>query len=601
MGSRRFGVWAAGLSVLWSASIVWSSPIGQEIADKVTIASYRNYLDNTLYTHNSHNRDGFYGAQHNPARTNIRDTLQGFGLTTELQPFSYSGTKYNVVATQVGRVYPDSHFIIGGHYDSAQTPGADDDASGVAGVLEIARILSTYRTDYTIKYIAFDFEEYGLIGSEAYVQSHPDDDIVGMVSLDMIAYNSGSHSCNIFGRSSSASVVTALGTAAGLYGNNLVAYYPGPSSLSDHAPFEIAGFPACLLIEGGYEANPCYHQSCDSVDTAGYIDYAFARDMTRTVAGYLADNARAHPVDCNSNGIEDVCDVSCSASGCSGVVGCGQSIDCNGNFYPDECEGGDLCPPTDLHWVQAPVPISTTSVTMSVSATDPAGVEYFFYASGAGAHASGWQAAQTYTDAGLYVNHSYSYRAKARDLSAQHNETPYTSLVSLATFIETPVGLSFGIITDTSIQVTALDTFTRLNQNLSGLYFEVTTLDGTPVGGSAVNTWTQLTSSPTVTATGLSADTTYRFRVKARNYYGANETPWYPLSGFSNQATTGGVICSPLGDVNGDGALDGLDIGGFVRAKLGVAPLAGENQVCADFGGTLEQDIAAFVTALLDQ
>ena len=54
-----------------------------------------------------------------------------------------------------------------------------------------------------------------------------------------------------------------------------------------------------------------------------------------------------------------------------------------------------------------------------------------------------------------------------------------------------------------------------------------------------------------------------------------------------------------MGDVNGDGLVDGLDIDGFVRAKTGGSLLPGENQACANFGGSLEQDIAAFIALLL--
>jgi C1A family cysteine protease len=259
----------------------------------------------------------------------------------------------------------------------------------------------------------------------------------------------------------------------------------------------------------------------------------------------------------------------------------------------------DQQPPADLHWVQQPTTISTTAITMSAYADDPSGVDYYFSATGAGSHSSGWQSSQTYTDASLQVNRSYSYRVKASDRATPYeNETPYTDAVTIATFIQTPTGLSFGAITDTSIQLNALGTFTRLSQNLSGLYFEATTLDGTPVGGAEVNTWTQLSSSQTATATGLSPGTAYRFRVKARNYYGVAETPWYPASGYLEQATTG-ISCHLLGDMNDDDVVNGLDIDGFVRAKLGGEPFTGDNQACADFGGTMEQDIAAFVAVLL--
>jgi hypothetical protein len=579
------------LTVAWPAS---SSEIGLTIANQVSQTSFQNYLDNSLYTHNGHNRDALYGAQHNPARTNIQNTFQSFGLSTQLEAFSYSGTKYNVVATQPGTAYASRHYIIGAHYDSAGNPGADDDASGVAAVLEIARIMSAYRPEYTIKYIAFDAEEYGLIGSKAYVNSHPNDDILGMISLDMIAYDTGGDDCVIYGRSTSVSIKYALANAIDLYGNGLSVSVLGALDASDHAPFEGEGIQACLLIEA--DDNPNYHTSTDSVDTANYIDYAYAVKMTRSVAGWLADRAHPHAPDCNSNGIDDTCDTSCSHPGCSGVPGCGQSADYNANWFPDECEGGDLAPPTDLQWVQQPTTISTTAITMSAFAQDPSGVEYNFIATGAGSQSSGWQTSQVYTNSNLQINRNYTYQAKARDQSPQHNETlTGTTTVTLATFIETPTALTVGAVTETSIQVTAPGTFTRLASAQSGLYFEVLDPGDNPVGGSNANAWVK---TQTITATGLTSGVTYRFRVKARNYYGENETAWYPASGYTSQATQG-ASCTLLGDMNGDGLVNGSDVGGFVRTKLGGTLLPGENAACANYGGTLEQDIADFVGDLL--
>jgi hypothetical protein len=103
----------------------------------------------------------------------------------------------------------------------------------------------------------------------------------------------------------------------------------------------------------------------------------------------------------------------------------------------------------------------------------------------------------------------------------------------------------------------------------------------------------------TVTATGLTPGTTYRFRVKARNWYGVDETPWYPASGYADHQTSP-PPCTLLGDMNGDAVITGADIDAFVRARLGAAPLAGENPGCANYGGTLDQDIAAFVADLLN-
>jgi hypothetical protein len=76
-----------------------------------------------------------------------------------------------------------------------------------------------------------------------------------------------------------------------LYGHGLVPALGGDVPGSDHAPFEANGFQACLLIEGNIYNNGNYHQPSDTVDTAGYIDYAYATEMTRSTVGFLATEA----------------------------------------------------------------------------------------------------------------------------------------------------------------------------------------------------------------------------------------------------------------------------------------------------------------------
>ena len=335
------------LGVLVLSVAAAASEIGQQIASRINVATYRYYLDGRLYTHDGDDRGtewfGF-GPEHDLARDNIAATFQGFGLSVELQGIDVDGLYYNVVATQLGTVYPDSYYVIGAHYDSVGNPGADDDASGVAGLLEIARVLSLYATEYTIKYIAFDQEEMGLVGSFAYVQDHLADDIRGMIQLDMIAHNNGQYGCEIYGRPQSDPLKLALADAINLYGNGLTAWVYGQHDSSDHAPFEWAGFQACEFTEAFHGDNPCYHYACDSVDTPDYISYNFAADFVRSTAGFLADQAGAQPLfdcdsgagcepgtvgdeDCNGNGVWDVCDVIC-----------GGTADCNANLIPDECD-----------------------------------------------------------------------------------------------------------------------------------------------------------------------------------------------------------------------------------------------------------------------
>jgi Zn-dependent M28 family amino/carboxypeptidase len=271
----------------------WGTAISNLVAG-VSQTSYQHYLADVLYTHTGDNR-GVGGAQHDLARTNIYNLFQSFGLQTSLDPFTYGGsTYYNVVGVLPGAVNPTQTYLVGAHYDSVNNPGADDNASGVAGVLEAARVLSQYRFEASLVFVAFDREEQGLYGSTDYAADHAGDDLRGMISLDMIAYNPvGAHHdrAYIYGRTASNPIKNALANAMALYGGGLTSEIGGDTPYSDHAPFEARGFQAALLIEHAVWSNPNYHQAADSVDTANYIDHAFATLMTRSTVGFLATEA----------------------------------------------------------------------------------------------------------------------------------------------------------------------------------------------------------------------------------------------------------------------------------------------------------------------
>ena len=282
-----------GLPIGLSLSLVAlaaASDMGQAAADQVSVTSYQNFMNNSLYTHNGNSR-GESGAQHDPARNNIRSILESYGLASTLETFTYSGhAGENVVATMTGTVYPTRVYVIGAHYDSANTPGADDNASGVALVLEAARVLSQYSSDCTIRFIAFDLEELGLYGSAAYCNAHSTDDIRGMVSLDMVCYDPNTDHALIYGRTASNPIKSAVAAAATMYGG-LTYTINGQLDQSDHASFEAKGWQACLLIEGDVWDNPYYHTSQDSYDSAGYLNFDYAAKMTRSIVGWLVDAA----------------------------------------------------------------------------------------------------------------------------------------------------------------------------------------------------------------------------------------------------------------------------------------------------------------------
>ena len=111
-----------------------------------------------------------------------------------------ANTSDNVIAVQRGVVYPDEYVVCGAHYDSYNNspghpdslwaPGADDNASGSAGIIETARLLSRCTFERSILYCGWAAEEVGLKGSRAFANECADQqiDIVGYFNLDMIGY-----------------------------------------------------------------------------------------------------------------------------------------------------------------------------------------------------------------------------------------------------------------------------------------------------------------------------------------------------------------------------------------------------------------------------
>src|SRR5690606_32635139 len=108
-------------------------------------------------------------------------------------------TRRNVVATIRGATRPDETVLVGAHYDSRNkqiadfrgpAPGADDNASGTAALLELARSLAADRPGRSVHLVAFSGEEQGLIGSRAYARACGDEglSITLMVNLDMIGH-----------------------------------------------------------------------------------------------------------------------------------------------------------------------------------------------------------------------------------------------------------------------------------------------------------------------------------------------------------------------------------------------------------------------------
>jgi hypothetical protein len=215
-------------------------------------------------------------------------------------PFS-AYTSRNVVAEKAGETYPDDVVVICGHYDSTspsayrqtQAPGADDNASGTAAVLEAARVLAAYPLDFTVRFIAFSAEEWGLFGSRAHAAAarQAGERIIGVINLDMIAYaDAMPEDLQVIVNQSSGWLADRFLAAATDYGGLGATKTVDASFIySDHSPFWDNGYPALLAIEDEPLNNPYYHQTTDTIDR---LNSTFFTDSTRAAVGLLAELAQ---------------------------------------------------------------------------------------------------------------------------------------------------------------------------------------------------------------------------------------------------------------------------------------------------------------------
>jgi Zn-dependent M28 family amino/carboxypeptidase len=165
-------------------------------------------------------------------------------------------------------------------------PGADDNASGAAGVLELAACLAQRDCASDLRFILFGGEEQGLLGSITHVESlPPQPPIRAVVNMDMIAAVNGTAGPTVLieGGQVSQPVMDELAAAAhaytGLTVQTSLRYFN-----SDHVPFIEAGIPAVLLIEGNDSANTRVHSERDTV---AHLDHDLASEILRMHLAFL--------------------------------------------------------------------------------------------------------------------------------------------------------------------------------------------------------------------------------------------------------------------------------------------------------------------------
>ncbi len=248
-------------------------------------------------------------------RRYVSEQLAQFGWTVrrhEFETVSEIGDRLagiQLIATlPSSSSHPDSWLCVAAHLDSRpETPGADDNATGVAGLLEIARCWPEWRPEHgaEVELVVTDLEEHGMLGGAEHARlwlARPER-LVGMIALEMIGY------CNqrpntqalpkqlvgkypttgnfiaVIGNQNSTSLIEFFGNGLKEIPRLPVETLQVPENgnwlqavrLSDHSPFWDAGFPAVMITDTSFLRNPHYHRGSDTIET---LDLEFLRQVT---------------------------------------------------------------------------------------------------------------------------------------------------------------------------------------------------------------------------------------------------------------------------------------------------------------------------------
>ncbi|MEM1514413.1 MAG: M20/M25/M40 family metallo-hydrolase [Candidatus Thermoplasmatota archaeon] len=223
----------------------------------------------------------------------ILGEFQKYGVSATKYAWEYSSYKdYNIE----GEIKGDEQiFIVCAHYDSVpNSPGADDDASGVAAVLSAAKVLSKYSFEHTIRFVAFSGEEEGLLGSYEYAKEarEKNESIVGVLNADMIGYarsNAGRERV-IVQETISSMWITNISINVSIKYKDIIGLKierMQSQPYSDHYSFIRFGYNATFFFE--YEFNDYYHSSEDTIDK---IDLNYATRIARLIVGTLIELAK---------------------------------------------------------------------------------------------------------------------------------------------------------------------------------------------------------------------------------------------------------------------------------------------------------------------
>ena len=249
----------------------------------------------------------------------ITARLKAAGCKVEFQEYPSSGTKVkNIICVKPGLAAPGEIIVIGAHYDTFNNPGADDNASGVAGMLELAEYAAARKYRRTLKFIAFANEEPPFfkkdgMGSAVYAKAAAEmkEDIKAALVLEMIGYFTEKRLSqryppligpffpdrgNFIAQISNFSSRKIAGRIDKVFKGSsklplrtvsLPSFVPGVD-YSDHRSFWGAGYPAVMFTDTSFYRTPHYHKYTDLPGTLNYEYMAAFLDGMKAAMDDLA-------------------------------------------------------------------------------------------------------------------------------------------------------------------------------------------------------------------------------------------------------------------------------------------------------------------------
>jgi len=245
---------------------------------------YRNYKNIPLLNHTAEY---------------IFSVFQQYADTVFYQPYQVEGVTYKNVVCRLGNAYNKPLVVIGAHYDvCGNQEGADDNASGIVGLLELVRLLSKEKLNYPVEFVAYSLEEPPFFRTEhmgSYIHAKSLNDagtpVFGMVALEMIGYfddryKSQSYPVKVmkvaYGRTGNF-ILLVRKTGAGTFVKNFAANFKdlatintknlkAPSKIqgidfSDHLNYWKFGYDALMVTNTAFYRNYNYHKTSDKMET----------------------------------------------------------------------------------------------------------------------------------------------------------------------------------------------------------------------------------------------------------------------------------------------------------------------------------------------